>query len=210
MFARRGCREGLTLQMASLKPEQIFTAAVKLDGINPYVDVPVRVVKGLGGEAKARVLLKVVRVHSNGKPAVAPNRASLAKDASRLKAIGRLAPGGWFRTTLVPLRSSPTRLYLDTWMRMAAGVVVGNRVRITLRPDRASRELPMPRPLRDALHENPDAKAAWDALAPSRRREILSYLNSLKSTASIERNVRNVVATLLSSSHPRTQQKEAT
>lgn len=174
--------------------EQSFTATIKIAGVNPYVDVPLRVVKTLGGEAKAAVLVKGVAAGATKKKSAgAPRRRRLVKDAARLKAIGRLASGGWFRSTLVAVRSSAPRLYLDTWMRETAGVGVGDHVRVTLRPDRTSRELPMPAGLRDALKGNKQAKTAWELLAPSRRREILTYLNFLKTQTALERNVQKTI-----------------
>ena len=176
--------------------EQCFTTAVKIDGINPYVDVPPRVVEALDGGRKAAVLVKVARTAKKNAAATS-NKGRLAKDAEKLKAIGRLAPGNWFRSTLVPMRATATRLYLDTWMRDVAGVRVGDRVRVTLKLDRGSRELLMPAELGEALEENAKAKAAWEALAPSRRREILTYLNFLKTKAALERNVQKTLGNLL-------------
>lgn len=178
----------------SMAREQSFTAAIKIAGVNPYVDVPMRVVRTLRDGAKGAVLVKIVAAGATKKKSAgAPRRRRLVKDAARLKAIGRLAAGGWFRSTLVAPRSSAPRLYLDTWMRETAGVGVGDRVRVTLKPDSASRELPMPAVLREALKENEQAKAAWELLAPSRRREILTYLNFLKTPAALERNVRKTI-----------------
>lgn len=99
--------------------EQHFTAQVALAGVNPYVDVPASVVAALGGGPKAAVLVKLARGGQQLGEASPAQPGKLARDADRLKAIGRLAPGGWFRTTLVPQRNAPTRLYLDTWMRAA-------------------------------------------------------------------------------------------
>jgi hypothetical protein len=122
--------------------------------------------------------------------------ARLARDAERLAAVGRLAPGGWFRTTLLARRVDAPRLYLDQWMRETAAIGVGDRVRVTLRRDEASRQLSLPAAFRDALERNKKARAAWDALAPSRRKEILTYLNFLKSPAALERNVAKTIAEL--------------
>lgn len=177
--------------------EETYTAVVKIAGINPYVDVPERVVEALGGGRKAAVLVKVTGTGTLKNSFAASNQGRLARDAARLEAISRLAPGGWFRTTLVPLRSSATRLYLDTWMRETAGVEVGDAVRVTLKPDRGSRELPMPAALREALEGDAQAMTAWEALAPSRRREILTYLNFLKTPDALKRNVQKTVAELL-------------
>ncbi len=55
----------------------------------------------------------------------------------------------------------------------------------------------MPVALRDAMNSNAKAKAAWEGLAPSRRREILTYLNFLKTPAALERNVQKMIADLL-------------
>lgn len=181
-----------------MKVEQTFTAEVKIAGINPYVDVPEDVVNALGGEKKLAVLVKLHGMDPiSNKDIAASKRKKLERDAPRLRAIGRLDAEGWFRSTLVPLRSHPTRLYLDSWMRETANVAVGDRVRVTLKPDEASRELPVPAALQEGLHSNAQAKAAWEALTPSRQREILTYLNFLKTPAALERNVQEVIASLL-------------
>lgn len=176
--------------------EETFVATLRLAGVNPYVDVPHWVVQRLDDDRRSPVL---VRVHpedaTEGSSANTSDRLA-ADDADRLRKIGRLTPDGWFRSTLVPSRSGPTRLYLDQWMRAVAQVGVGDRVRIRLSRDPWSRELPVPDALRVALEASPSARARWDELAPSRRREILSYLNFLTTPAAIERNVRKTIAAL--------------
>ena len=123
---------------------QKFTTDVMLAGINPYVDASKQVVKTLGGELRAALLVKYVKVDpSKGEQTVSPEIRKLEADAASLKTTGRLAPGGWFRTTLVPIRSKSTRQHLDTWMREAAGAGVGDRVRVRIIPDRAPRDLPI-------------------------------------------------------------------
>lgn len=182
-----------------MNQEQSFSAMVKISGINPYVDVPDPVVKALGGGPKARVQVKVQRADAKEKDVktLSPGK-KVAKDASHLKAIGRLSPEGWFRSTLVPLRSEPTRLYLDRWMRDLAEIEVGERAHITLKLDLDSPVLPVPDSLRQALDQNRKAKEAWEALAPSHRREILSYLNFLKTPEALERNIQKTIDDLVS------------
>jgi hypothetical protein len=174
-----------------------FTAQVKLSGINPYIDAPERVVKAFGDGTKTAVLVRVTIAGPMQEASPPQMKPVLEKDAARLKKIGRLAPGGWFRTTLVPFRAEPTRLYLDTWMREAAGVGVGDSVHVTLKPDHESREIPLPDRLLEMLEASPRAREAWDALAPSRQREILTYLNFLKTPEALERNVQKTIAKLL-------------
>jgi hypothetical protein len=178
--------------------EKSFTTEVKISGINPYVDVPEPLVKEVGNCPKAAVLVKVAAIDIiKDELSPPPKKRKLDKDAAQLKAIGRLAPGGWFRSTLVPSRSGATRLYLDMWMRETAGVGVGDTVCITLKPDPGSREVPMPDQLHKMLKANAEAQALWDKLSPSRQREILIYLNFLKTPEAVERNVRKVMANLL-------------
>jgi uncharacterized protein YdeI (YjbR/CyaY-like superfamily) len=89
------------------------------------------------------------------------------------------------------------QLYLDTWMREAVGVGVRDPVRVSLKADRDSRETPLPGRLLEMLEANPGAKEAWQALAPSRQREILSYLNFLQTPEALERNIHKTIAKLL-------------
>jgi hypothetical protein len=168
-----------------------FTAVVQIAGINPYVDVPARVVEAVGG-GRAPVLIRLTGSRSPTKG----GRDKLASHAARLKAVGRLARGNWFRSTLVPVRAQPARLYLDAFMRDHAAVGVGDRVRVSLKADRGSREIPLPRELRQGLDASARARAAWAALTPSRRREILTYLNFLKTDAARKRRVRKTLEML--------------
>jgi len=180
-----------------------FTAMIDIAGINPYVIVPPRVLTAIGGVAQKRVLVRLSAARAgarSGRAVRPPDRP--VKDAAKLIAIGRLTPDNWFRTTLVKQRSG-LRPYLDQWMRETAGVGVGDRVRIALRPDEKSRVLAVPAALRAAIAADPAVKAAWNALAPSRRNEILTYLNFLRTSAAIERNVRKVVARLVAGDGPR-------
>jgi uncharacterized protein YdeI (YjbR/CyaY-like superfamily) len=94
-------------------------------------------------------------------------------------------------------------------MREAAGVGVGDQVRVWLMPDHRSREMPMHPALDAALAENLRARQAWEALAPSRRKEVLTYLNFLKTPAAVERAVQKTLEVLIQHgrlaqrSHPR-------
>jgi hypothetical protein len=98
-----------------------------------------------------------------------------------------------FRSTLVPVRGGLHRLYMNTGMRKGAGVGGGDTVEIQLECDPDPRTEPIPEPLTRALEQNGEARSAWEALNPSRRREILRYLNSLKSPEAIQRNVEKVL-----------------
>jgi hypothetical protein len=181
----------------SRESESRFTATVRIAGINPYVEVPARCVDALARGHRWKVLVKFARAGSKETRSRSSTRASISKDAARLRELGRLSPGGWFRTTIVPSRSGAPRLYVDQWMRKVASLSVGDRALVALRPDRNTRTVAMPATLRVPLAADPRAKAAWLALPPSRQREILSYLSFLKTPAARDRNVRKTITMLL-------------
>jgi hypothetical protein len=101
------------------------------------------------------------------------------------------------RATLVPVGGGRHRLYLNTEMRTEAGVGVGDRVRVTLEVDTARRKASIPPELTAALRRNRTAARAFAAATPSYRRDILLYLNWLKTPESMQRNVRKVIAYLV-------------
>lgn len=97
-----------------------------------------------------------------------------------------------FRGTLVPLGEGRHRLFVNGTMRRGAGVVVGDRVRVSLEIDHGPRDLPVPidlaRGLRDA--------GAWSAFRrarPSDRKDILAYHAALKTAEARQRNVQRVL-----------------
>lgn len=89
------------------------------------------------------------------------------------------------------------RLYLNTLMRREMGIAVGDMVQVEVAYDPAQRMPPMPDELRAAFSQNPHAKDKWRLQPSSRRKEVLAYLNSLKSPASRKRNVDKVIRSLV-------------
>jgi len=89
------------------------------------------------------------------------------------------------------------RLYLNGPMRASAGIDTGDIANVEIDFDPAPPEISMNPSLAKALTKNKPAKAAFDALAPYRRKEILRYLGSMKTEESLARNVEKVVKNLL-------------
>lgn len=77
-----------------------------------------------------------------------------------------------------------------------AGVAVGDRVRITLEKDDAPRTVAAPRELAAALAKDAVAKAAWDALAPSHRREHAEAIAAAKRPDTRARRIEKSIAML--------------
>lgn len=105
------------------------------------------------------------------------------------------------RVNLMPAGDGSFYLYLNGPLRAASGSAVGDRVTAELAFDATYRGGPahrMPASLRAALRAEAKLSHAWKALTPSRRKEILRYLATLRSDAARERNVVKVLAMLKS------------
>jgi hypothetical protein len=85
------------------------------------------------------------------------------------------------------------RLYINGEMRQAAGVDLGDQPKVQIEFDPVPRKEGMPSKLIHALSRNKLAKTAFENLAPSRQKEILRYLNNMKTETSLERNIEKVI-----------------
>ena len=83
----------------------------------------------------------------------------------------RSTPAIYAGHTYVPVRASN---------RDAAGVKVGDTVTVTLDLDTAARDVKPPPPLARALKKDARARAAWDALSYSHKREHAEAIASAK------------------------------
>ncbi len=85
------------------------------------------------------------------------------------------------------------RLYINETMQKHAGVKPGDKVTIALCYDSVPRLEPIPNLFAQALKKEKSAQAAFEKLAPSRKKEILRYLNNLKTEETLKRNTAIVV-----------------
>jgi hypothetical protein len=149
-----------------------FRSTIKIRGINPYVRVDAELARRLKKNWR-KPLPVLVRI--NGKP-----------------------KQPW-RINMMPTGDGSFYLYLHETIRNASGTRVGDRVTVELSFDRDYRggpAHPLPRWFNAALKANRQAKLAWDALIPSRRKEILGFFASLKSPAAKVRNLRRAIEAL--------------
>ena len=144
--------------------KQNFSAVIYKQGINPCVDVPVRVSQAF--QRKGYI----------------PVRGMLNKNP--------------FKATLVPTGQGKYRLYINGVMRKQAGVAVGDKIRIELGLDPQLRTIPMPKAFEEALEQNPKARSEYKKLTPSRRKDILLYMNALKRPESLQKVIDRVMKSL--------------
>ena len=104
--------------------------------------------------------------------------------------------GRAYQQTLVRFRGA-WRLYVNMTMLDDSPRRIGESIEATVGFDPSDREIaPHPR-LLAMLDANPAAKEVFDGLAPSRQREIVRYIDSLKTEESVDRNVRRALDFLL-------------
>jgi hypothetical protein len=149
-----------------------FTSEIKIHGVNPYVLVSAKRASQLKPNWRKPM---PVLVRINGKP----------EDPSPIN--------------MMPVGDGSFRLYLNGVIRKASGTGVGDRVRVEVRFDakyRGGPMHPMPAWFRTALAKNPPAKKHWEALIPSRKKEVLRYFAALKSREARERNLARALRVL--------------
>ena len=145
-----------------------FTAKIYKIGINPYVLLPPGILKALFKQA--------------------------GKDKGPIPVRGKLN-GHKFSQTLVKY-SGKWRFYLNTPMRKAAGIDVGDKADVTIEFDPGERTIPMHPQLRVALEKHKKARAAFNQLSLYRQKEIMRYINHLKTSESIEKNIKKTIGFL--------------
>lgn len=127
---------------------------------------------------------------------VSPARAAALKPNWRkpLPVLVRIngSPEQQWRINLMPKGDGSFYLYLHGDVRKASKTKVGDRVKVELQFDKAYRNGPqhgMPADFRKALGKSKTAKKNWDALAPSRKKEVLRMFARLKAPETKQRNL---------------------
>ncbi len=112
------------------------------------------------------------------------------------------ADGAELTATLVPVGGGRHRLFLNGAVRGAVGKGAGDLVEIRIRLDRSDRTPETPAYLREALAKD-GASEAWEALAPSRRKELLVWLADAKREQTRAARIGRIVQTAIEEGTPR-------
>jgi hypothetical protein len=149
-----------------------FTARIEITGINPYVLVRAEQAMTLKSEWRRPM---PVRVRLNGGPRTR------------------------WRTNMMPAGDGDYLLYLHGAMREVSETSVGDVVSVELSFDHDYRGGPAhetPEWFRLALELEPEARSHWIALSPSRQKEVVRYLSTLRSPEAKKRNLTQVMRVL--------------
>lgn len=151
---------------------QRLTSVIKIRDGNPYIWVSAARAKALKPGWRKPL---PVRIRVNGKPAES------------------------WRINMMPVGDGNFYLYLHGAVRKASSTGVGDRVRVEIAFDAMYRNgpmHPMPRWFKAALLRKPKALKNWEALIPSRKKEILRYFSWLKSPEARARNLERALHVL--------------
>jgi len=147
---------------------QAFTAVLDIIGINPFVFVP------------SRILNKIF--------------LQAGKDKGPVPVCGTVNKNP-FSQTLVKYKGD-WRLYINTSMVKDSPKRIGETLKITIAFDPVERtQAPHPE-FSNALKKNLPAKKVFEKLSPSRQKEIIRYLSSLKSEESVVKNIERAIGFL--------------
>jgi len=103
--------------------------------------------------------------------------------------------GHSFQQTLVPVTNDGYRLYVNGLMLKGSDSKPGDTVKFIIEQNPIPRTLdsyPIPEEFKKALEEN-NLFAEFKKLAPSRQKEILTYLGFLKTKEPIIKNIKRVI-----------------
>ena len=143
-----------------------FKAKIYKVGINPCVDVPSRIT------------------------------SKMEPTKGFIPVVGKIE-GHDFIQTLVPVKDADYRLYVNGPMMKGAEVSVGDTASFVIEQnfDKKSRAVAMSKQFRKRL-QGENLVEEFRKLIPSRQKEILRYLGSLKSEDALTRNIDKVVRAL--------------
>jgi hypothetical protein len=142
--------------MASKSKPARFMATIYKIWMMRHVDVPDEIVGALAKQMGKRR---------------SANERTIPKYIPVVAIVGRKST----RTTLVPAGGGHYRMQINTAQRKSTGADAGDLVSVELRIDLASRVVPIPKDLREALAEHPKAREAFEEMPPGHRRQFLMW-----------------------------------
>ncbi|MCP1300771.1 YdeI/OmpD-associated family protein [Chryseobacterium sp. S0630] len=142
-----------------------FTASLEIIGINPFVFIPEEILEEIFNESGRNKSPIAVKGTVNGKEF----------KQNLMKYLGE-----WrLYVNLIMLKNSPKR--------------IGEVIEVVLEYDDSDRSIAIHPQLEKAIKESTVATANFENLIPSRRHELIRYINNLKTEASIQRNIDKII-----------------
>lgn len=146
-----------------------FTAKLEIIGINPFVFLPNEILNEL--------------FETSGK-----NKSPIP--------VKGTVNGKEFRQNLMKYLGE-WRLYINLTMLKDSPKRIGEMLEIFVEFDNSDRTISIHPDLEKAIRENPEALQNFENLIPSRRLELVRYINNLKTESSIQRNIEKIILHLI-------------
>ena len=146
-----------------------FTAKLEVIGINPFVFLP------------DEILNEIFETSGKNKSPIPVKGTVNGKEFKQnlMKYLGE-----W-------------RLYINLTMLKDSPKRIGEKLKIFVEFDSSDRTISIHPNLEKAIKENPVALQNFENLIPSRKSELIRYINNLKTEASIQRNIEKIVRHLI-------------
>ncbi|MBO9690812.1 YdeI/OmpD-associated family protein [Chryseobacterium sp.] len=145
-----------------------FTATLEIIGINPFVFVPEEILDTIFEKSGRNKSPVPVKGTVNGKEF----------KQNLMKYLGE-----WrLYINLIMLKNSPKR--------------IGEVIEVVLEYDNSDRSISIHPQLEKAIKESSLATENFEKLIPSRRHELIRYINNLKTEAGIRRNIEKIISHL--------------
>ena len=144
---------------------QSFTATLEIIGINPFVFVPEEILNSIFEDSGKNKSPIPVKGTVNGKE----------YQQNLMKYLGE-----W-------------RLYINFTMLKNSPKRIGETIEVTLEYDDSDRSIAIHPQLEKAISESVIAAANFENLTPSRKNELIRYINNLKTETSIQRNIEKII-----------------
>lgn len=142
-----------------------FTATLDIIGINPFVFVPEEILDRIFDESWRNKSPIPVKGTVNGKEFT----------QNLMKYLGE-----W-------------RLYINLTMLKNSPKRIGEVIEVVLEYDDSDRSIAIHPQLEKSIRESALAAKNFENLIPSRRHELIRYINNLKTEASIQRNIEKIM-----------------
>lgn len=142
-----------------------FTAPLEIIGINPFVFIPEEVLERIFEDSGRNKSPIPVKGTINGKEF----------KQNLMKYLGE-----W-------------RLYINFTMLKNSPKRIGETIEVVLEYDDSDRSIPIHPQLEQAIKSSDLATSNFEKLIPSRRHELIRYINNLKTEASIQRNIEKII-----------------
>lgn len=142
-----------------------FTATLEIIGINPFVFIPKDVLAGVFEDSGRNKSPIPVKGVVNGKKF----------QQNLMKYLGE-----W-------------RLYINLTMLKNSPKRIGETIEVMLEYDASDRSISIHPQLEQAIKDSTLATDNFEKLIPSRRHELIRYINNLKTEPSIQRNIEKII-----------------